>query len=158
MRLLALLLLLSSTCFGFENSHFKQSNLEGWSFQAVQGFNYLYYATGSAKDKLPVFVSMSLEKKLDPKATEALLRKNLQDAFKTKKKLVMKKIDKPLKLAYPHAVLEFTYFEEGDLYKGLACIIPGKKFYHYFQFSSGTNYYDTFKKEVVDVLNSTKLK
>lgn len=158
MRWLSLILIISTKCFAFENAHFKQIDPSGWIQQPANGVNYLYLASVSAKEKLPVFVSMTSEKKIERKEAENFLRKTLKDGFKNAKKMKIKKIDKPLTTSAFNVTLEFSYYEDDALYKGLVSLMPGPKYCHYFQFTAGTVYYDNYKKDVVEVLNSTKLK
>jgi hypothetical protein len=147
---------LSQQTWAFENPFFSQKDPMGWINQPVtKDINYIFLASVASKKNLPVLVSLSYDKKVTNPDT--FLQSTLQKGFANAKKFKMKK-SSGLKLNFSHAFYEFSYVEEGSLFKGLALLIPQKNRYHFFQFTSGTANYDVFVKDVLETFNSTKLK
>jgi hypothetical protein len=154
----AIIIFYSFFSFAYNNDYFTQSNPQGWIQQPSDIYNYIFLASVISKEKLPVLVSMSLEKKIEPNKIEAFLTKEIKEAFQSEKKVSVNIFSQGLKIPDFHKIVEFSYLSEGELYKGLALIIPEKDRYHFFQFSCGEKNYEVFSKDVIDVFNSTQLK
>jgi len=144
------------SAIAFENTSFKQKDPTGWIQQPIDpSATYVFLASVASKQKLPVLVALSYDKKVDN--TDAFLESSLKKGFTNVKKLKLQK-SKKLSLKIPHSFYEVSYVEEGDLYKGYALLIPQKNKYHLFQFTCGSANFDVFSKDVLEVFNSTILK
>ncbi len=151
-----LIFVFTGTAIAFENASFKQKDPLGWIQQPIDAtVTYVFLASVASKQKLPVLVALSYDKKIDN--PDAFLESSLKKGFNNVKKLKLQK-SKKLGLKIPYSFFELSYVEEGDLYKGYALLIPQKNKYHLFQFTSGSANFEVFSKDVLEVFNSTTLK
>jgi hypothetical protein len=141
----------------YENKYFSQQDPLGWIQQPLNDVNYLFLASVASKEKLPVLISMTYDKKINPNDAGLFLKNTLLKGFKKVKKLKLNQ-SRFLKLKSPYVFYEISYLEEGASFKGYALLIPQKNRYHFFQFTTGVINFDVFSKDVLAVFNSTQLK
>lgn len=148
----------------YENNYFKQKNPDGWIEQPVSsgGWNYMFISGIVLGQDAPTLVSMTLDLPTDFKDAQSFLKKSLKDSF-SKQKGFDFYAENNLKIKLPDssALVEYKYFSnQGTPHRGFAAVIVQKNLrkYHYFQFSTSKEKFNSFGREIADSMNTLQLK